>query len=93
MADFRGSLHSIQGVIVLLTRDFVRLILLANLVAYPLGWFLMTNWLKDFAYRINLSWYVFVLSSSMALVIGLITISLQEMKATMANPIISLKSE
>src|SRR6266516_3443224 len=84
---------SIPDVIVLLVKDFIKLILLANLIAYPLGWLLMNNWLKDFVYRISLSWYVFVLSSLIALFIALATIALQAIKAAIANPVQSLRTE
>src|SRR6266487_2195547 len=84
---------SIQDVIVLLIKGFIKLILLANLIAYPLSWLLMNNWLKDFAYRISLSWYVFVLSSLVALFIAFATIALQAIKAAIANPVKSLRTE
>ena len=67
--------------------------LLANLIAWPLGWLLMNNWLNDFAYRIPISWLVFVTAGSAAFIIALATISIQAIKAALANPIGSLRTE
>ncbi|MHA4810990.1 ABC transporter permease [Flavitalea flava] len=84
---------SLKDLLVLLTKDFVRLVLLANLIAWPLGWLIMNNWLKDFAYRIHISWLVFLLSGLTALLIALSTISFKAFKAALANPVKSLKTE
>jgi putative ABC transport system permease protein len=82
-----------QDIIVLLTRDFVWLVFLANIIAWPLGWVLMNNWLKDFAYRIHISWLVFITAGSAAFIIAIATISVQAIKAALTNPIKSLRSE
>ena len=84
---------SIQDLIVLLTKDFVRLVLLANLIAWPLGWWLMNSWLKDFAYHIHISWYIFVSAGSTAVLIALVTVSVQAIKAAFSNPVKSLRTE
>jgi putative ABC transport system permease protein len=84
---------SLPDIIILLTRDFIQLVILANLIAWPLGWLLMNNWLKDFAYRISASWVVFLLAGLAAILIALLTISYQSIKAAIANPIQSLRSE
>jgi putative ABC transport system permease protein len=84
---------SLQDILFLVTKDFIRLVLLANLIAWPLGWVLMNGWLKDFAYRIHLSWLIFVLAGAVALLIALITISFQAVAAALANPIKSLRTE
>ena len=84
---------SVKDVAFLLTKDFVKLILIANLVAWPLGWLLMNSWLKDFAYRIHINVLVFLIAGVTALIIAMATISLQAIKAAMANPVRSLRTE
>lgn len=84
---------SLRDVFQLLAKDFVRLVLIANLIAWPLGWWLMNNWLKDFAYRISIQWPVFFVAGCLALLIALVTICFQTVKAALANPIKSLRSE
>jgi putative ABC transport system permease protein len=82
-----------QDIVVLLTRDFVWLVFLANIIAWPLGWLLMNNWLKDFAYRIHIGWVVFIGAGAAAFIIALTTISIQAIKAALTNPIKSLRTE
>ncbi len=82
-----------KDVMFLLTKDFVKLILIANVVAWPLGWLLMNNWLKDFAYRIHINIWVFFIAGSAALIIAIATISFQAIKAAIANPVKSLRTE
>lgn len=82
---------SVQEILFQLTKDFIRLVLLANLVAWPLGWFLMDNWLQDFAYRIHIHWTVFLLAGFTAFSIALLTISFQAMRAARTNPVESLR--
>jgi putative ABC transport system permease protein len=84
---------SLSDVLVLLSKDFLRLILIANVIAWPVGWLLMNSWLKDFAYRISMNWLVFVFSGGIALIIAMATISIQAVKAALANPIKSLRTE
>lgn len=76
-----------------LSRDFLRLVLIALLIASPLAWYLMNGWLEDFAYRINIQWWVFVLAGLLAVGIAFLTVSFQSIKAAMANPVESLRSE
>jgi len=83
----------INDVFLLLTKDFVKLILFANIVAWPLGWLVMSNWLKDFPYRIHISLLVFLAAGTFALIIAMATISLQAIKASLANPVKSLRTE
>jgi len=82
---------SAASITVLLSRDLVRLIIVALLVASPLSWWVMHRWLQTFAYRINISLWVFVFSGSAALVIALLTISFQSVKAAIVNPVKSLR--
>ncbi|MDC6362181.1 MULTISPECIES: ABC transporter permease [Flavobacteriaceae] len=77
----------------LLTFDFVKLILISILIATPIGWYLMNRWLEDFAYRINISWWVFVLSGLLALAVAFLTVSYQAIKAGLVNPAKSLRAE
>ena len=83
----------LRDIMVMLTSDFVRLVVLANIIAWPLGWLLMDNWLKDFAYRIQISWLVFIAAGSAAFIIAIATISVQAIKAALMNPIKSLRTE
>jgi len=84
---------SMSDLVVLLSKDFIKLVLLSNLIAWPLGWLLMNNWLNDFAYRIQIGWLVFVIAGFTALLISIATISIQGIKAATANPIKSLRTE
>ena len=77
----------------LLTKDFLKLVILSLLVASPLAWWVMNNWLQDFAYRIGISWWVFALAGLIAIAIAMITVSFQAIKAAIANPVKSLRTE
>jgi len=84
---------SIPSIVNLLSRDFVRLVLIAAAFAFPLSWWGMNRWLQDFAYRVHVSWQVFAISGIMALLIAALTISFQAIKTAVANPVKSLRSE
>jgi putative ABC transport system permease protein len=84
---------SVQNIVSLLSRDFLKLILIANIIAWPVAWFALNKWLLDYAYRINISWWVFALTGLTALLIALITISFQAIRAAIANPVKSLRTE
>ncbi len=84
---------SVGGIVQLLAKDFIKLVLISILIASPLAWYFMHKWLQDFAYKINISWWVFALAGTMAIVIAFITISFQAIKAAVANPVKSLRSE
>jgi putative ABC transport system permease protein len=71
----------------------VRLLLLANLIAWPLGWWLMNSWLKDFAYHVSIHWLVFLLAGLLTMLIALLTVGFQSLKAASANPVKSLRTE
>jgi putative ABC transport system permease protein len=83
----------VGGIVGLLSRDFIKLVLIASLIAFPIAWWGMSLWLNGFAYRIDISWWIFVVAGSAALLIALVTVSLQTIRAALANPIKSLKSE
>jgi putative ABC transport system permease protein len=84
---------SVTGITELLTKDFLKLILLAIVIATPVAWWLMNKWLLDFVYRIHVPWWSFVVAGIAAIVIALITISFQAVKAATANPVKSLRTE
>ncbi|MGC4035871.1 MAG: ABC transporter permease [Chitinophagaceae bacterium] len=84
---------SVSNIVLLLSKDFIRLVLIAFVVAAPLAWYIMHKWLQDFAYRINISWWIFLLAGTLAVVIALATISFQAIKAAMTNPVKSLRTE
>ncbi len=84
---------SVSGVVALLSKDFVKLVLIANVVAWPVAWYAMNQWLQDFAYRIELGWWTFALAGGVALVIALVTVSTQAIRAALANPIEALRYE
>lgn len=84
---------SVASVVALLSQEFVKLILLANVLAWPVAYFTMNKWLQDFAYRIEIGWGVFALAGAMALIIALLTVSAQAIKAALANPVESLRYE
>jgi putative ABC transport system permease protein len=77
----------------LLSRDFLMLIVIAALIAFPVALWAMKTWLADFAYRIDISWWVFVLAGIASIIVALITISSQAIKAAIANPVKSLRTE
>jgi putative ABC transport system permease protein len=84
---------NVTGIVTLLSKDFLKLVAIAALVAFPVAWFIMHNWLKDFAYRISIEWWVFLAAGILAALIALITVSFQAIKAAVANPVKSLRTE
>ncbi|MDH4270832.1 MAG: ABC transporter permease, partial [Candidatus Aminicenantes bacterium] len=84
---------SVPRVLLLLTRQFALLVLIANLIAWPVAYWITRTWLQDFAYRTNLTAWVFVLSAALALLVALLTVSFQSIRAALANPVDSLRYE
>jgi len=84
---------SVSSIATLLSKEFVKLVLIAILIASPLAWWAMHNWLQEFAYRVNIGWWIFAVAGAMALMIALATVSFQAIKAALANPVKSLRSE
>ncbi|MEM7484396.1 MAG: ABC transporter permease [Bacteroidota bacterium] len=84
---------SVNSVVQLLTKDFVKLVGIAFLIASPVAYYFMQRWLEDFTYRIEIQWWVFVLAGSFALIITLLTVGFQSIKSALANPIKSLRTE
>ena len=83
----------VSNIIYLLAKDFIVLVCIAFFIAVPVTWFVMNGWLHDFAYRINISWWIFLIAGLAAILIALITISFQAIKAALANPVKSLRTE
>jgi putative ABC transport system permease protein len=80
---------TVSGVTVLLSKDFAKLVMIAYVIACPIAWYAMQKWLQGFAYRIDMGWWVFALAGGLALVIALLTVSTQAIKAALANPVAS----
>jgi putative ABC transport system permease protein len=84
---------SVNGIVQLLSKDFLKLVLISFVIATPVAWWFMHKWLQDFAYRINIGWWIFVAAGVIALFIALMTVSFQAIKAAVANPVKSLRTE
>ncbi|HYM94569.1 MAG TPA: FtsX-like permease family protein, partial [Chitinophagaceae bacterium] len=84
---------SVQNVLLLVSKDFLLLVCIAFIISVPVTWWAMHRWLQDFAYRINISWWIFIIAGLLAFLIALMTISFQAIKAAIANPVKSLKTE
>ena len=84
---------SVSNITALLSKDFVTLVVISIFIASPIAWYFMKQWLMSFDYRIQINWYVFVLAGLTSIIIALITVSFQAIKAAMANPVASLRSE
>ncbi len=83
----------ITGIVQLLSRDFVKLIGIAFLIAAPVAWWAANEWLQSFVFRISLSWWMFALAGGLALFVALFTVCFQAIRAAVANPVKSLRSE
>jgi putative ABC transport system permease protein len=77
----------------MLSKDFAKLVLIASVIAFPLAWWAMNKWLQSFAYRIHISWWIFIVAGATAIIIALLTVSFQAIKAAVANPVNSLRTE
>jgi putative ABC transport system permease protein len=84
---------SVSGIVLMLSKDFLKLVLIAAVIAIPIAWFFMNKWLEDFAYRISINWWVFGLSALAAIIIAMTTICFQVLKAAIANPARSLRTD
>jgi len=81
------------SIVSLLSKDFLKLVLVAAVIAFPAAWYAMNKWLQDFAYRIDVPWWVFLVAGAVAALVALITISFQAIKAAVANPVKNLRTE
>ncbi len=84
---------SVVGITTLLSKDFLQLVAISCVVAFPVAWWIMHNWLQNYEYRIEISWWIFLAAGISAILIALITISFQSIKAAIANPVKSLRTE
>jgi putative ABC transport system permease protein len=84
---------SVAGIVAMLSKDFLKLVLIANAIAWPLGWYGMRLWLQDYAFRVDMGWWVFALAGAATLFIALLTVSFQAVRAAVANPVRSLRRE
>jgi putative ABC transport system permease protein len=84
---------SVLNLMALLSKSFVRLVFIASVLAFPIAWWAMNRWLEDFPYRVSISWWVFAVSGIAALIIALVTVSFQAIKAALANPVKNLRTE
>ena len=83
----------VTSIVSLISKDFLALICIASLFAFPVAWWAMRKWLQDFAYRVDIGWEPFVFAGIITVLIAMITISFQSVKAATANPVTSLRSE
>jgi ABC-type antimicrobial peptide transport system permease subunit len=84
---------SVAGITTLLNKDFLRLVIVSFVIAAPIAWFMMYKWLSDYTYRIQISWWVFAAAGLLTVLIALLTVSYQSIRAAIANPIRSLRTE
>jgi predicted permease len=84
---------SVAGIAGLLSKDFIRLVLIAALISFPLAWWIMHNWLQNYAYHVSISWWIFIAAAVLAALVALVTISWQAIRAARANPVKSLRTE
>ena len=84
---------SVMDVVILITKEFFWFILIANIIAFPIAWYAMNKWLNDFAFKIKISWEILMVSILLTVFIGILTVSLQAVKAALANPVKSLRTE
>jgi len=84
---------SVSSIVGLFSKDFLKLVIVAAVIAFPVAWYAMNNWLQDFAYRTNISWWIFFIAGIIAASIALLTISFQAIKAAVSNPVNSLRTE
>jgi putative ABC transport system permease protein len=84
---------SSKGIAMLLSKDILKPVLISMLIAFPAAWWAMNKWLQGFAFRINLSWWVFAVAGTAAILIAIITVTFQAIKAAIANPVKSLRTE
>jgi len=84
---------TVNGIVQLLSKDFIKLVFVAIVIASPLAWWAMNKWLEDFAYRIDMEWWMFAAAGLLAITIAMLTVSFQAIKAAIANPVNSLRNE
>ena len=88
-----GKFWELQNLLLVLSKDFIVLVLISIVLAFPNTWWVMNNWLQDFAYRIHIQWWVFAFAGLLAILIALLTVGFQALKAAIANPVKNLRTE
>ena len=83
----------VNSILVLISKDYLLLVIIAVIIASPIAWYFMQQWLQDFAYRVAIEWWVFALTGFITLAIALITISFQSLKAALSNPVKNLRND
>jgi putative ABC transport system permease protein len=84
---------TVQGLVVLLSKDFIKLVLISLVVASPVAWYFMNKWLESFAYRIDIAWWMFAVAAVLAVMLAMLTVSFQAVKAALSNPVRNLRAE
>lgn len=84
---------SVQGIVVLLSKDLLKPVITATLIALPPGYYAMDKWLQNFAYKTTLNWWIFVLAAAVTFIIALLAVGIKAIKAAVANPVESLRTE
>jgi putative ABC transport system permease protein len=84
---------TVQELVVLLSKGFIKLVLISLVVASPVAWYFMNKWLESFAYRIDISWWMFAVAAVLAVLLALLTVSFQTVKAALSNPVQNLRAE
>lgn len=84
---------SVSGIVVLLSKDFLKLVFISLIIASPIAWFIMKNWLQGFAYRSSIEWWVFAFAAILAVGITMVTVSIQSVRAAVSNPMESLSTK
>jgi putative ABC transport system permease protein len=84
---------SVPNLVTLLSKDFLKLVAIASVIAFPIAWLVMNKWLEDFAYRVNIPWWIFLFAGLITVIIALLTVSFQAIKAAFVNPVKNLRTE
>ena len=84
---------NVSNILTLLSKDFLKLVLIASIIAFPLAWWAMTAWLKDFEYRVDIEWWVFAVAGILSVFIALLTVGYQAVRAALSNPVKNLRTE
>jgi ABC-type antimicrobial peptide transport system permease subunit len=84
---------SVSSIVTLLSKDFVALVIISFLLASPVAWWLMHNWLQNYPYRVTIEWWIFLFAATISILIALLTVSYHAIRAATANPVKSLRTE
>jgi len=84
---------SVSGIATLVTKEFIKPVIIALVIATPIAWWAMHKWLQDFSYRVDIQWWIFIVAGVVAVLIAILTVSFHAIKAAVANPVKSLRTE